>query len=114
MKMYISSLAMVRMEKKRKPWTAIAKILISCQCWFGYKIKLQDHSGSCEQKPIPVRPSTTGNYLVFLRTSELPPVTAHRAVHVLLSQGALGPLVQPKRCSQAGEGTVLMVVTVIA
>lgn len=82
MKMYISSLVMGRMEKKRKPCAAIAKILVSCQRWFGHKAKPQDHTGSCEQEPIPVRPSTTGSHLVFPRTSELPQVTAHHAVSV--------------------------------
>lgn len=61
-------------RKKREPCTEIAKILVFCQRWFGYKAKLKDHGGSSEQEPIPVRPITTGNYLVFISISELPHV----------------------------------------
>lgn len=120
MKMYIRSLVMGRMKKKRKPCTEIAKILVSCQDWFGYKAKPKDHSGSCEQKPIPVRPSTTGSYLVFISTSQLSQVTAHHAVPVTwwCAQGdlcslLLGPCGATQKPQPGREGTVLMVVTVM-
>lgn len=51
MKMYISSLVMGRMEKKRKPCSAIAKILMSCQRWFGCKAKPQDHTAPVNKSP---------------------------------------------------------------
>lgn len=51
--------------ENEKDLKAIAKILVSYQHWLGYKTTLQDHTGSCGQKPSQSDPVQLGTVWFF-------------------------------------------------